>query len=106
MRLVVLVLLENLQEAATSFQRKFKEVLLGVGGITDRYGTDCLQAHPIGKLDESMCRMFEQESVSLPSCCPSDTSSTETGCSGGQGKPCGDPVKEGDARVLCGRFYD
>ena len=80
------------------------------GGARARHQAGMEQNVPrptsIGKLDESMYRMFEQESVSSLSRSSSDTSSTEAVCSGGQGKPCGNPVKEGEAGVLCDKCHD
>ena len=62
----------------------------------------------IGKLDESVYRVFGQQagSVSSLSRSSSDTGSEGAICHGGPNKNCGNPVKEGEAGVQCDKCHD
>ena len=87
------------------------ELQVGEAGIEDSgdekaTGMDRAISKPIGKLDESVFRPFGRGSVSSLSRSSSDTGSEEAICNGGLGKTCGNPVKEGEAGVLCDMCHE
>ena len=72
-------------------------------------GMEKVASKPIGKLDDSVYRMFGHAgsgSVSSLSRSSSDTGSEGAICSGGPNKVCGNPVKDGDAGVGCDKCHE
>ena len=72
-------------------------------------GMDEPVSKTIGKLDESAYKLFGQgpSSVGSVSRSSSDTGSEGAICNGGPGKNnCGNPVKDGEAGVLCDRCHE
>ena len=65
-------------------------------------GMDQVTTKQVGKLDDSVYKIFGQESVSSLSRSSSNTSSEGVICNGGPGKKtCGNPVKDGELGVEC-----
>ena len=69
-------------------------------------GMDQAASKPVGKLDESVYKLFGRGSVSSMSRSSSDTGSEGLICNGGPGKICGNPVKEGEVGVLCDKCHE
>ena len=79
--------------------------------ISSTQGMDQAASKVVGKLDDSVYKPFGQGSqsgsISSLSRSSSDTGSEGAVCSGGPHKKvCGNPVKEGEAGVLCDRCLE